>query len=138
MTDTNTAIVATVVPDDKRLSVLPDFFGFKLMLDAEALAFAYMTKLSVDYSGGYWHYYRLSNGGFYMAPAIDKPMRLEWAGNGYEGMMTADAAGIVATLFMVNHLAAKVQTDAMVDLYYKVRDFAADHPEAKAIFAAID
>ena len=138
MNTTSPAIVATVVPDDKRLSVLPDFFELRHMLRAEALAFGYMSKLSIDYTGGYWHYYRLSNGGFYMAPANDNAMRIEWNGNGYSGLMSADAAGVVATLFMVNHLANELRTDAMADLYYQVRDFAAEHPESKAILAAID
>ena len=65
-------IEANLVPEDQRLSVLPHFFGFAQMLRAEALTFGYMAKLSIDYTGGYWHYYKLDNGGFYMAPAIDR------------------------------------------------------------------
>lgn len=131
-------IVATLVPEEKRLSVLPDFFGFAQMLRAEALAFAYMSKLSIDYTGGYWHYYKLDNGGFYMAPAMDIPMRVEWAGNGYEGTMSADAAGIVATLFMIGHLAHEVRTEAMAEAYTNLLDFATEHAEQAAILNAVD
>lgn len=138
MTELPKPIIATIVPEEKRLAVLPRFFSFAQMLCAEALVFAYMTKLSIDYSGGYWHYYTLSNGGFYMAPAIDVPMKIEWNGNGYSGMMTADAAGIVATLFAVNHLADETDTDKMTELYHQLLHFACAHPEAKAILAAID
>lgn len=138
MTKLHKPIIATIVPEEKRLAVLPRFFSFTQMLHAEALVFAYMAKLSVDYSGGYWHYYTLSNGGFYMAPAIDKAMRIEWNGNGYSGIMTADAAGIIATLFAVNHLAAETDTDKMTELYHQLLHFACGHPEDKAILAAID
>lgn len=131
-------IIATLVPEDQRLSVLPDFFGFAQMLRAEALTFAYMTKLSVDYTGGYWHYYKLDNGGFYMAPAIDTPMRVEWWGNGYRGTMSADAAGIVATLFMIGHLAGELQTDAIAALYHALLDFGTEHAEQASILSAID
>lgn len=135
--DTPTPIVATLVPDDKRLSVLPDFFEFRQMLHAESMTFDFMTRLSIDYAGGYWHYYRLSNGGFYMAPAIETPMRVTWNGNGYEGTMSADAAGIVATLFMLNVM-AEDGTERMADLYYQLRDFAHEHADSRAIFSAID
>ena len=108
------------------------------MMRAEGLVYGYMSKLSIDYSGGYWHYYTLDNGGFYMAPGTNEPFRLCWNGNGYEGIMTADAAGIVSTLFAINQLAAESPSDAIADLYYQVRDFAAKHPEARAILAAID
>jgi hypothetical protein len=136
--DTPTRIVANLVPEDKRMSVLPDFFGFAQMLLAEGMTFDYMQKLSIDYNGGHWHYYRLSNGGFYMAPSEDKPMRVQFNGNGYEGTMSADAAGLTATLFMLNSLANSLATDKMIDLYYLVRDFASEHAEITEIFKAID
>jgi hypothetical protein len=42
-------------------------------------------------------YYELSNGGFYMAPCLDKKLTMFVEGNGYEGILSADAAGIVAS-----------------------------------------
>ncbi len=111
-------VEATLVPEDQRLSVLPHFFGLAQMLRAEALTFAYMTKLSIDYTGGYWHYYKL--------------------GNGYQGTMSSDAAGIVATLFAINQLADELRTDAMVELYHALLDFGTEHAEQAAILSAID
>jgi len=131
-------IVATEVPEDKRLSVLPDFFGFALMLRAEALAYAWMSKLSIDYTGGHWHFYKLDNGGFYMAPSEEKDWRIAVDGNGYEATVTADAAGIIATLFMIGQLCHEVQTDAMANAYHALLDFATEHAEQAAILNAID
>lgn len=138
MNNQTNPITATAVIEDKRLSVLPRFFGVGQMLRAEAIVFGYMSKLSIDYTGGHWEYYLLSNGGFYMAPSMDIPMRVEWHGNGYEGTMSADAAGIVATMFAVGQMVHEQQTNAMADLYHQIRDFALGHPEAQKILAAID
>ena len=66
------------------------------MMRGEALVFGWLDALSEDYNGGFWNFYTLTNGGFYMAPAGDKRMRLEVDGNGFSGEMSADAAGIDA------------------------------------------
>src|SRR3546814_6505276 len=57
-----------------------------------------ISKLSADFTGAYWHFYTLSNGGFYMAPGDQPQYRLEWDGNGFSGDVSADAAGLIATL----------------------------------------
>lgn len=138
MTVQTESVTATLVPEEQRLLVLPRHFGFQHMLRAEALVYGYMSKLSVDYAGGYWHFYTLSNGGFYMAPAIDKAMQVEWYGNEFSGLMSADAAGLVATIFAVSHLGAEIQNDELAQLHDQLRDFACSHTEARRILAAID
>lgn len=131
-------IVATEVPEDKRLFVLPEFFGFNLMLRAEALVYGWMSKLSIDYTGGGWNFYKLDNGGFYMAPSEEKAWRIAVGGNGYEGTVSDDAAGIIATLFMLGQIVGELQTEAMAEAYYALLDFATEHAEQAAILNAID
>jgi hypothetical protein len=142
MTQSQSPVVANLVAEGDRLSFLPTFFGSRLMLRGEALVFGWLDHLSEDYNGGYWHFYTLTNGGFYLAPAMDERLQLSVAGNGFEGDLSADAAGIVATLFALGQLAAEVQdTDegaALIDHYYWLRSFALDHAEARSIFQAID
>ena len=138
-----TPVTASLVSDDARLDFLPFYFGPRLMMRAEALVYGWMGRLSKDYTGAYWHYYTLSNGGFYLAPAYDGQMRVEVAGNWFEGELSADAAGIVATLFALSQIAAEAQAkgldaDALIDRYHFLRDFAAEHAEGPAIFRAID
>ena len=91
--------------------------------------------MSEDYNGGYWHFYTLTNGGFYLALASDKPVHISVEGNGFDGEMSADAAGIMATLFALGQLAGEVQGtdsgDVLIDRYYFLRDFALDHAEAR-------
>jgi len=44
----------------------------------------------------------------------------------------------VASLFAICQLAGETGSDQMVDLYHNLREFAGEHAEASAIFAAID
>lgn len=135
-------ITASLVTGAQRLDFLPTFFGPRLMMRGELLVYAWLSGLSKDYKGGCWNYYTLTNGGFYMAPATDKAMRLVVAGNWFDGVLSADAAGIVATLFALCQLTSEAgHTDAgasLADRYHFLRDFVASHPEAAAIYRAID
>lgn len=131
-------VAASLVAEGDRLSFLPAFFGERMMMRGESLVYGWMDRLSEDYNGGFWHYYTLSNGGFYMAPATEKRMRMAVEGNGYEGEMSADAAGIVATMFALCQLAAETEDDHIIDLYHLLRAFLDDHPEGGLIFRAID
>jgi hypothetical protein len=62
----NTPITAARVPDEERMNTLPTHFG-RHLLNVENATYAWLRELSEEYSGGYWHFYELSNGGFYMA-----------------------------------------------------------------------
>jgi hypothetical protein len=58
-------IRAHQVSDDTRLHTLTRHFGIH-MLALEDSVYYFMRQLAKDYRGGYWHFYELSNGGFYM------------------------------------------------------------------------
>jgi hypothetical protein len=132
-----TKIAAREVSTNERIDVLPRHFG-AAMLTVENAIFAFMRSLCPQYSGGHWAFYELSNGGFYMAPQGPNHWAIHVDGNAYDGEMTADAAGITACLFALSHLSFQVQSDRIGEHYHLLRDFAVDHPEAGAIFAAID
>jgi hypothetical protein len=134
----NSLVTATLVADGDRLSFLPRYFGECLMLRGEMTVYWFMDYLSEDYTGGYWHFYTLSNSGFFMAPDYDKLMRVSVEGNGFEGELSPNAAGIVANLFALGHLAAEIQNDRIIELYHLLREFACDHPESGMILRAID
>lgn len=135
-------IAIHLVADKDRFTFLPSLFGYRFMVRGEELVYQWLDALTEDYTGGYWHFYALTNGGFYMAPSTRKRMRLEVGGNGFSGEMSSDAAGLVATLFALGQLAAESQSDrcvdALIDRYYLLRDFSAIHPERRAILQAID
>jgi hypothetical protein len=47
------------------------------MIIGEALVFGWLDRLCIDYSGGLWDFYSLSNGGFYMAPTNEKQFKID-------------------------------------------------------------
>lgn len=57
-------------------------------------------------------------------------------GNGAE--MSAEAAGIAVCLIEYSHQACLTECDAMTEHYYRLRDYALQHPESSAIMRIID
>jgi hypothetical protein len=132
-------VTASPVADEQRLNVLPRYFGAKLTY-AELLVYQWMGQLCEGYGGGYWNFRLLSNGGFYMAPQRDEPMQIRVETNGYEGAMSADAAGVTACLFAFCDMANRTgsEQERFIDLYYHLREYAACHAECAEILRAID
>ena len=75
-------VTASLVAEAQRLDFLPAYFGPRLMMRGEALVYAWLRRLCERYNGAYWHYYTLSDGGFYMAPDLADRLEIEVDGNG--------------------------------------------------------
>jgi hypothetical protein len=139
---TNPAIAnqaATVVPEARRMEFLPDLFGRKLMLIGERTVFEFMSWLaSDDYAGGLWNFYEFDGRPLFLAPASEQRFRIACDTNGYQGEVSAEAAGIVATLFALSHLSFQHSSEPLSDCCARLYDYAADHAEAREIFQAID
>ncbi|WP_288829516.1 antirestriction protein [uncultured Paraburkholderia sp.] len=131
------SIVATLVREDHRMEILPRYFG-RHMIRGEIAVYAAMESLCDTYRGGFWDYVELSNGTFYMAPRMEGPLNIRCDSNGYAGEMSADAAGIVATLFALNAMAWSSENETFTELYHRLVAFVPSHAEAREIFAAID
>lgn len=131
-----------LVADADRLQFLPAAFGPRAMLRGEGLVYDWMGRLCPQYGGGFWAFFWLTNGGFYMALSTSDRFRLISPGNGFEGELSADGAGIVATLFALCQLAAENEDtdlgELMTKRYHQLRDFVGQHPEAALIYRAID
>lgn len=143
MLENEAPVSSSLVADDNRLNFLPKYFGgIELMVTGEMLVYQAADELCPDYKGGYWLFYELSNGGFYMAPDFDAPVRILVSGNYFDGEMSPDAAGVVISLFAINKLIrtmhGKHDVDALIDRYHFLRAFASQHAEAGLILAAID
>jgi len=137
MTQTLARITSSVVPDELRLNVLPRYLG-RHFLQGEALVYDWAGRLCHTYDGGFWNFFTLSNGSFYMAPANLGRVHVRWHLNGYNDSMGADAFGIVVTLFALCHLAEKTRDDAIINRYHELRTFATQHVEAANILRVID
>ncbi|WP_323718171.1 antirestriction protein [Paracoccus aminovorans] len=130
---------ATLVPDNRRTEFLPRLFGHRLLIIGEHAVFSFIERLSpTDYGGGIWDFYELAGAPLYMAPTSRPRYRLFCEGNGYEGEVSAGAAGIIATLFAFSHLSFSFDSDELADGFARLYAYATDHPEAREILRAID
>lgn len=136
MCEEQQVVTAKIVPDSERLQELPNKLGQQFM-HVEFAIYSFMENLCGKYNGGFWEFYSLSNGGFYMAPTIGNNLKISWVGNYFEGTMSSDAAGIVACLFAYSYIAEKGSNEA-VEMYHKLRSYVHYHEEQDLIFKAID
>jgi hypothetical protein len=135
--NTCTHVEAYRVNAHARIGTLPRHFG-RHMLIVENRIYELLREFSTDYTGGYWHFYELSNGGFYMAPELETA-RLVIASNRFEDQMSGDAAGITVCLFAFSHLSFEHrEVEAFARHFHRLRDFAVEHGERQKIFGAID
>ncbi len=139
MTTSSSIITADLVAESRRLSIAATLFGVHFPLQLEPTIYQFAEFLSGDYRGGYWHFYTLSNDGFYMAPAGEKCFAVS-AENGYEGNLSGDALGISACLYAYSHLSfgEGAFAESCAEHYHRLREYMYGHSEAGAILAAID
>ena len=131
-----TSLRARKIPEHSRLDVLPKYFG-KLCVTFEHAVYRQLEELS-DYTGGFWDFFELEGGGFYMAPVSEEPFTFDVAGNYFQGTLSAEAAGITACLFAYSLLSFAYPEGPFSTLFHTLRDQVHMHPEAHLIFAAID
>ena len=130
-------ITRQLVPQDQRSTVINQLFGFSFNL--ELIARGFVLSMAKDYRQGPLLLYRLSNNGCYMKPSADRAFAVNFD-NGWHGVMTADAVGIVATLNGLNYLSFTLnldQADSYEDMRVKLRQYAVEHSQATNILAAI-
>lgn len=129
-----------IIPDERRSNHADELFGIHFPLAVEPAIFMFADRLSPDYQGGYWHFYALSNGGFFVAPDAGTDFKVSCE-NGFQGTMSAEAFGITASLYAYSHLSftnIEDLADECVTHYHLLRDYAMEHAEVRAILAAID
>lgn len=136
-------LIATLIPDEQRPAFWPQHFGhIPQWIVLEPRIFSWMDRFCADYSGGIWQFYTLNNGGAFMSPEPDEDCDDAWTlfnvmnGNGAE--ISAEAAGIVVCLMAYSHHACRTECGAMTEHYYRLRDYALNHPECNAIMHIID
>jgi hypothetical protein len=136
--DTN-IITATLVPEDSRLDHTAKIFGLHFPLAIEPAVYLFADRLSPEYRGGYWHFFALSDGGFYMAPDYGSfTVSIE---NGWQGTMSAGAFGITACLYAFSHLSFSDDqelSEVCARQYHLLREYMFEHAEVRAILAAVD
>lgn len=135
----NTTITRQTIGDNQRISDTANLFGINFPLHIEPFVYSVTGCLAKEYRGGYWEFYNLSNGGFYMAPKSNA-ISIVICDNGYEGVLSADALGITACLYAYSHLSFGEGdfADTCARHYHLLREYMLEHAEAGAILRAID
>jgi hypothetical protein len=136
-------IMPTPVPEARRLDFLPAMFG-RYFMPGETALFNAAACYFDGYAGGLWDFYEAGDIR-YAVPAQRDRWAVSVPGNYFEGEVSADAAGIIASMFALNAMAGFAHqrgdgdaTDTLSDAYHALRHYACEHPEARAILAAID
>lgn len=140
MTDNTIIVTRNLIPEDQRLGHTAKLFGAHFPLVIEPVIYGITGRMAAAYRGGYWHFYHLDNGGFYMAPDDDRVFQVS-CDNYFTGELSADALGITACLYAYSHCSFskdRVFGRLCADLYHRSRAYMMDHPEVAAILRAID
>lgn len=140
-TDTQT-ITKSLIPEDERMNALPDRFGHA-MLAYESAVFNVMGNLCEAYNGGYWDFFALSNGGFYMAwRSEEATVRMANPENYSDEMVTPEVASLVANLYACSVLSFKYgSVPYLGENYHLLRDYVfteLDGGAASAVAALTD
>ena len=133
-------ITRELVPEDQRTVITERLFGIHFPLHMEPVIYGITERMAADtYNGGYWSFYQLSNGGFYMAPSNDRTYQVT-CDNMFEGELSGDALGITACLYAYSHLSFSNGRFARISAchYHRLREYSFQHPEVKAILQATD
>ena len=135
-----TPVTRHLIPEDQRLSIPAELFGAHFPLAIEPVVYGITERMAKDYHGGYWLMYTLDNSGFYMAPDGDQVYQVS-CDNYWQGELSADALGIVSSLYAYSHLSFSRDMDfarACAQHYHWLREFMFTHPEVGSILRAID
>ena len=134
-----TSITSQRLDDERRVNHTAKLFGANFPLRLEPTVFNMAGMLATSYRGGYWEFYALSNGGFYMAPKTDTMFDVSCE-NGFEGSMSADAFGIASCLYCYSHLSfgGDAFADSCAEQYHLLREYMFEHAEVQSILRATD
>lgn len=98
-----------------------------------------MDRLSPrDYGGGFWNFYEIEGQPLFLVPTSKSRFRIESEITEYRGEVSAEAAGIIATLFAFSHLSFRFESERLAQGYERLYSYLDGHPEASEIFQAID
>lgn len=152
MTNAVDVVVVKVVSEDNRFKFLPSLFGSAFLL-GESLVYGYMNAFAPLYKqggGGFWEFLESDEKSvMYMRPATPAKSFPFSTPNLFSGDLSADAAGIVVTIYALNHLMHEIKNlldgesldnllESLIDRYQSLLDYASQHDESESIYRAID
>ncbi|HHU4680955.1 TPA: antirestriction protein, partial [Escherichia coli] len=111
---------------------------------ANLAAVSFMKRFCDKYETGYWSYFKVGSNSGFMCPDAHEFYHFEMP-NYFSGNVTAEAAGIIVTLYVLQSCfdaAWKRQDSGLCDHFREamdtLKDYAATTDESHSIFRAID
>ncbi|HHR5883432.1 antirestriction protein [Moellerella wisconsensis] len=140
VTDISECIQTNIVPISKRQDFWQTYFGsINGFATFEVVIFTIMGQFCDEYTGGYWEYCTLPNGGAFIYPDLgDEKLTLFNMHNGNEALLSPEAAGVAICLMLYSLWSFRAESELLVERFYQLRDYAIQHPESSAIFHLID
>ena len=139
ITETN-IVTRTLLEDQERITHAADLFGIHFPLRLEPAIYGITDRLAPTYRGGFWRFWRLDNGGFYMAPDSEDRYQVHCM-NYWEGDLSADALAIVSCLTAYSHRSFSGPEEFARNCakhYHLLRGYMCEHAELGGILGAID
>lgn len=131
-------ITATRVPAEGRNDFLMKRIGFA-HITWELDIHKHAERFARGYAGDYWEFYDLSNRGLFMAPAHHaEGIHLVVPENGVDQRVSAEAFGLITTIWATARLAAVSHVGAHIDLLDALQAYAIEHAEHHVIKLAIE
>ena len=140
MSNSTEIVTRRLIPEEQRCAHVEKLFGAHFPLQLEPVIYGITGRMAESYRGGYWNFYALESGGFYIAPDDDRVFQVS-CDNYWTGELSADALGIVSCLYSYSHMSFSkdaVFGRLMADHYHLLRAYMFEHPEVAAILGAID
>jgi hypothetical protein len=137
---TDETLGRTELTDDARADYTHSLFGLAFPIRLEPTVFAIADRMAPAYRGGFWRFWRLANGGFFMAPDAEDAFEVR-SMNGWQGDLSADALGIVCCLTAYSHLSfggPETFVRSCAQHYHLLRHWMMGHPELEGILWATD
>lgn len=134
-------IIVILVIDENCISFWLQYFGSILQwIIFELIIFVWMDCFCMDYSGGIWNFYMLSNGGVFMVLEVenDEFWLLFNMMNGNGGDMSVEVVGIVVCLMVFSYYVCCIECDVMMEYYYCLWDYVFNYVECNVIMYIID
>lgn len=127
---------AIEVSGDQQLVLLKRYLGHQAER-IEGEIYGLMRRISPTYQQGAWRMYELSSGSLYLAPRVES-LSIHVERTTFAGTLTGDAVGLVVSLLGLRNAYRSFGNEEVCTAFLRLRDFAKDHAEGKAILAATD
>ena len=137
-TETLTNNPVRSLAENERVGFLQALFPGCLIFGENAV-YGWADRFSQDYRGGLWDFRTDDAGVRFMVPLGHDTFKVEQFMNGFEGEMLAEAYGIFCTVMGLSQMLERHRDNrALLENFERLREFAYEHAEARALISALD